>query len=200
MASLPLCEKRRPWERFARLWLSAWHFIVAADDRCRAAHIERIRRKKPPPTTANRVTPGGGLCSSGFQRSHTGTGRQGRRSAHDRTAGRDVSQRQGKRKHREAMKQRWTAASRELSQVGGDKGSSVERGGGCSSAANGGQRAHRPSTQKPAGTERSASAGTTSNARAARRLRPTCRAEFTCARNQHRSSDCPQWDLGWVPY
>ena len=42
MAALALYEKAI--ERWTRLWPSAWHLVVAADDKCRAEHIERIRR------------------------------------------------------------------------------------------------------------------------------------------------------------
>ena len=42
MAALALYEKAI--ERLTRLWPSAWHLVVAADDKCRAEHIERIRR------------------------------------------------------------------------------------------------------------------------------------------------------------
>ena len=42
MAALALYEKAV--ERLTRLRPSAWHLVVAADDKCRAEHIERIRR------------------------------------------------------------------------------------------------------------------------------------------------------------
>ena len=42
MAALALYEKAI--QRLTRLWPSAWHLVVAADDKCRAEHIERIRR------------------------------------------------------------------------------------------------------------------------------------------------------------
>ena len=42
MAALALYEKAI--EKLTRLWPSAWHLVVVADDKCRAEHIERIRR------------------------------------------------------------------------------------------------------------------------------------------------------------
>ncbi|CAK0899124.1 unnamed protein product [Prorocentrum cordatum] len=40
-AALAQCEKNI--EQLTRLWPSAWHLIVAADDECRADHLERTR-------------------------------------------------------------------------------------------------------------------------------------------------------------
>ena len=51
MAALALYEKAV--ERLTRLRPSAWHLVVAADDKCRAEHIERIRRSCEEESCAN---------------------------------------------------------------------------------------------------------------------------------------------------
>eukprot|EP00971_Amphidinium_carterae_P273050 5419446-Amphidinium_carterae.2 len=31
-------------EKLTRMWPTAWHLVYSADDKCRAEHLERIRR------------------------------------------------------------------------------------------------------------------------------------------------------------
>ena len=42
-AALHIYEKNI--EKLTRLWPTAWHLIVLADDKCRAEHLERVRRR-----------------------------------------------------------------------------------------------------------------------------------------------------------
>lgn len=42
-ASLGIYEKTI--EKLSRTWPAAWHLIVVADDKCRAEHLERVRRR-----------------------------------------------------------------------------------------------------------------------------------------------------------
>eukprot|EP00972_Heterocapsa_arctica_P010016 1471579-Heterocapsa_arctica.AAC.1 len=44
-------------EKLTRLWPSAWHLIVIADDKCRAEHLERLRRRTASSVAAGHPRP-----------------------------------------------------------------------------------------------------------------------------------------------
>eukprot|EP00971_Amphidinium_carterae_P330195 6463088-Amphidinium_carterae.1 len=39
-----LTAYERFMEKLTRMWPTAWHLVYSADDKCRAEHLERIRR------------------------------------------------------------------------------------------------------------------------------------------------------------
>ena len=55
LASLQLYE--RTVERLSRMWPQAWHLIAIADDKCRAEHLERIRRRTQAEVARGGVAP-----------------------------------------------------------------------------------------------------------------------------------------------
>eukprot|EP00971_Amphidinium_carterae_P043002 845587-Amphidinium_carterae.1 len=41
-----LTAYERFMEKLTRMWPTAWHLVYSADDKCRAEHLERIRRSE----------------------------------------------------------------------------------------------------------------------------------------------------------
>eukprot|EP00971_Amphidinium_carterae_P018334 361717-Amphidinium_carterae.1 len=43
-------------EKLTRLWPTAWRLVYSADDKCRAEHLERLRRTAPTSNFGRRMS------------------------------------------------------------------------------------------------------------------------------------------------